>query len=57
MFKFYFKGEYCRIPYESQETCSSQARLVSAIYRDEACVVDMRTGEVVTIYDCGLHMD
>lgn len=57
MFKFFFKGEYCHIPYEKQETCCSQAKLVSALYRDKSCAVDMRTGEVVATYDCGLCMD
>lgn len=57
MFKFFIHGEYNRTSYESQATACDQAKLVSAIYRTETCVVDMTTGEVVSIYDCGICMD
>lgn len=54
MFKFYVHGKSCRLPYQSQEACCSQAKLASALYRMRTDVVDMSTGEVLVSYDCGL---
>lgn len=58
MFKYFvYNANTYSHTYQNQAVACDQAKLVSAIHRCHTSVVDMKTGEVIQLYYCGLAVE